>query len=262
MNNIKLTLMADGTSISIEGDQIVITGNKVIVGEDKVIIEKEELKNISFGNTNITIESEQRLTQKVPDLKPKDEEILVPARMEQDEYDCFIKHAGESIEKKLKSVRAGQLKIIYTLLYFSNVSLHELIQVKKDDLILTIQTGELNTFDPITNVGITHTLSENGTKILTKLAPEIELIFDFYGFQFLGNSKSFSDKTWSATNFMRFVNEDMKTTCIKYQLRKLNHNSFRIGDISELIKQKKPEQNIHKIEKEKEEKTKRMFDPS
>jgi hypothetical protein len=252
INEIKVTFTSDKMTTILQGEKIVIEG--------------KELNNLITGHTSLTIEllkSEKRLTEEVPDLPEKKEKkkyrSYFMARIEQNDYDLLMGAAGKT---KMESVRRAQLRVIYTVLYIFRLALSEISQLTKKDLILAIQTGELNTFDPITNVGITHTLSENGTKILTKLAPEIELIFDFYGFQFLGNSKSFSDKTWSATNFMRFVNEDMKTTCIKYQLRKLNHNSFRIGDISELIKQKKPEQNIHKIEKEKEEKTKRMFDPS
>jgi len=233
-NNLKLTLISDGSEIIVEGKKIILETK-----DGKVIIQAEKLNKIITGNTTMKIEMLDSKKDEVQELKSdenqKDTKTLFVGRIEKDDYDYFMKSAGESIEKKLKAVRTAQFKIIYTLLYFCAVNLHELIQLTKDDLVKAIQTGDLNIYDPETNICTPYTLSEDGNKSLTKLAPEIELIFDLHGFQFLGNSKIFSDKTFSPRNFIRFVDDDIKKTCEKYQLRKLNHNSFRIGTLSKKL---------------------------
>ncbi len=232
INEIKVTFTSDKMTTILQGEKIVIEG--------------KELNNLITGHTSLTIEllkSEKRLTEEVPDLPEKKEKkkyrSYFMARIEQNDYDLLMESAGESIEKKLKSVRTAQLRIIYSVLYFCRLSLPEVSQLVKKDLILAIQTGKLSVSNNSTKIAKTYTLSENGKKILEELLPEIELIFDLNGFQFLGNSRTFSENTFNKGNFIRFINYDIKKISEKHQMQNFDYNSFRLGDISEILTQKR-----------------------
>jgi len=222
INEIKVTFTSDKMTTILQGEKIVIEG--------------KELNNLITGHTSLTIEllkSEKRLTEEVPDLPEKKEKkkyrSYFMARIEQNDYDLLMGAAGKT---KMESVRRAQLRVIYTVFYIFRLALSEISQLTKKDLILAIQTGKLSVSNNSTNIPKTYTLPENGKKLLEELVPEIELIFDLHEFPFLGNS---TQKTLSTKNLMRWVNEDIKKTCEKYQLRKLNHNSFRIGNLSEQL---------------------------
>jgi hypothetical protein len=222
INEIKVTFTSDKMTTILQGEKIVIEG--------------KELNNLITGHTSLTIEllkSEKRLTEEVPDLPEKKEKkkyrSYFMARIEQNDYDLLMGAAGKT---KMESVRRAQLRVIYTVLYIFRLALSEISQLTKKDLILAIQTGKLSVSNNSTNIPKTYTLPENGKKLLEELVPEIELIFDLHEFPFLGNS---TQKTLSTKNLMRWVNEDIQKTCEKHQLRKLNHNSFRMGNLSEQL---------------------------
>jgi hypothetical protein len=185
INEIKVTFTSDKMTTILQGEKIVIEG--------------KELNNLITGHTSLTIEllkSEKRLTEEVPDLPEKKEKkkyrSYFMARIEQNDYDLLMGAAGKT---KMESVRRAQLRVIYTVLYIFRLALSEISQLTKKDLILAIQTGKLSVSNNSTNIPKTYTLPENGKKLLEELLPEIELIFDLNGFQFLGNSKCFSEKT-------------------------------------------------------------------
>jgi hypothetical protein len=152
-------------------------------------------------------------------------------------YDLFMIGAGQSIQKKLKVVRTAQLRIIYTVLYFSGLRINEVKNLTKEDFILATQNAEFNIIHTKTNTCQKHVLPIVGKDAIQKLLPEIKLLFDQYGFQFLGNSKVFSDETFNTDNFIRFVNNDMSFTCRKFGvLENFKSHSFRVGYITKLLR--------------------------
>jgi integrase len=152
-------------------------------------------------------------------------------------YDLFMIGAGQSIQKKMKVVRTAQLRIIYTVLYFSGLRLNEIKYLTKEDFILATQNAEFNIIHSKTKTCQKHVLPLVGKNVIQNLLPEIELIFDQYRFQFLGNSKAFSNETFSNDNFVRFVNNDMRFTCRKFGvLENFKSHSFRVGYITKLLR--------------------------
>jgi integrase/recombinase XerD len=152
-------------------------------------------------------------------------------------YDLFMIGAGQSIQKKLKVVRTAQLRIIYTVLYFSGLRINEVKNLTKEDFILATQNAEFNIIHSKTKTCQKHVLPLVGKNAIQNLLPEIKLIFEQYGFQFLGNSKVFSKETFSTDNFIRFVNNDMSFTCRKFGvLENFKSHSFRVGYITKLLR--------------------------
>jgi len=152
-------------------------------------------------------------------------------------YDLFMIGAGQSIQKKLKVVRTAQLRIIYTVLYFSGLRINEVKNLTKEDFILATQNSEFNIIHSKTKTCQKHVLPLVGKNAIQNLLPEIKLIFEQYGFQFLGNSKVFSKETFSTDNFIRFVNNDMSFTCRKFGvLENFKSHSFRVGYITKLLR--------------------------
>ncbi len=187
-------------------------------------------------NMKMLPEELQQLKNKNP-KKDKVHKLPIRDPIYKNHYDFFMLGAGESIKKKLKSVRTAQLRILYTLLYLCGLRLHEVKKLTKEDLFLAIQTAEFNIFHPKTTLSRKYVLPESGKKILEQLLPEIELIFDEYGFQFLGNSKPFSETTFSTFHFFKFVNEDMRKICEKEgMLENFTSDSFRVGYIAKLLR--------------------------
>ena len=137
------------------------------------------------------------------------------APIKQNEHDLWMGTAGKT---KMESVGRAQLRVIYTVLSIFRLALSEISQLTKKDLILAIQTGKLSVSNKSTNILKTYTLPENGKKLLEELVPEIELIFDLNGFQFLGDSRTFSENTFNKGNFIRFINYDMKNISEKHQI--------------------------------------------
>jgi len=200
----------------------------------------QKLTMTAIGQVALAIETLREEVQQLKNKNPKKEKtekIRVKAPVYKNHYDFFMLRAGESIKKKLKSVRTAQLRILYTLLYLCGLRLHEVKKLTKKDLLLAIQTAEFNIFHPPKNTCQKYVLPENGKKILEQLLPEIELIFDEYGFQFLGNSKPFSETTFSTFHFFKFVNEDMRKICEKEgMLENFTSDSFRVGYIAKLLR--------------------------
>jgi integrase len=161
-------------------------------------------------------------------IKKKIPKIELRDAINKDHYDFFMINAGADLER-LKHVRAAQLRIIYTLLYHLGLRVNELRFLTKNDLLLAIQTGEINIVHSKTNTVQMHVLPMNGKAKLNQLKNDIEFLFNQHGFHYLGNSKQFSDIIFNEENFARFVNDDMEQTCKKYEfLKKYKSHSFRV----------------------------------
>jgi integrase len=131
-----------------------------------------------------------------------------------------IQKLKERTEKKrtnkIQQVRAAQLRIIYTILYFVGLRLNEVRLLTKNDLLLAIQTEEFNIVHTKTSECKKHILPKGAAAKLTSLLPEIEFLFQQNGFTYLGNSHRFSEKVFHETNF--------------------SSHSFRVGYITKLLK--------------------------
>jgi integrase len=152
-----------------------------------------------------------------------------------------IQKLKERTEKKrtnkIQQVRAAQLRIIYTILYFVGLRLNEVRLLTKNDLLLAIQTEEFNIVHTKTSECKKHILPKGAAAKLTSLLPEIEFLFQQNGFTYLGNSHRFSEKVFHETNFIRFVNNDITATCETYHfLSNFSSHSFRVGYITKLLK--------------------------
>lgn len=202
------------------------------------LIEGQKLTMTAIGQVGVAIKELQLEIQQLKQKKKiKVEKIQLRDPIYENNYEIFMNGAGLSIVKKLKNVRVAQLKIIYTLLFFLGLRINEIKSLTKNDLILAIETAEINVIHTKTGSCQKHVLPYIAKKKLADLLPEIFLLFDTYGFEFLGNSKRFSGETFSNDNFIRFINSDINAICSHYSiLDKFSSHSFRVGYITKLLR--------------------------
>ena len=219
-------------TLSIKGDTMDLSEGQ------RDLIEGQKLTMTAIGQVAMAIET---LREEVQELKNKRNQkkankIQLRDPIYQDHYGFFMVGAGQGL-RKLKNIRSAQIRIIYTILYYLGLRLNETKLLTKNDLLLAIQTGELNIIHTKTNTCQKHVLPIVGKQKLNQLRPEIDLIFDKYGFEYLGNSKCFSNHVFNEVNFIRFINEDMIFTCKKYGiLANFTSHSFRVGYITKLLR--------------------------
>lgn len=202
------------------------------------LAEGQKLTMTAIGQVAMAIET---LREEVQGLKNKRKQKKENKRQLRDpiyknHYEFFMVGAGQGL-RKLKNIRSAQIRIVYTILYYLGLRLNETKLLTKYDLLLAIETGELNVIHTKTNTCQKHVLPIVGIQKLKQLRPEIDLIFDKYGFEYLGSSKCFSNHVFNEFNFIRLINEDMIFTCKKYEiLAKFTSHSFRVGYITKLLR--------------------------
>jgi integrase len=202
------------------------------------IIDGQKITMSAIGQVASALELLRNEVQELKGKRPlkKGNKIQLRDAIYHSHYEFFMIGAGQGAVR-IKTARTAQLRIIYTLLYHLGLRLNETKMLTKKDIILAVQTGELNIIHTKTNTCQKHILPIIGKQRLAKLRPEIELIFDTYGFEFLGNSRCFSTDVFNEFNFIRLVNEDMILTCKNFKIiSNFSSHSFRVGYITKLLK--------------------------
>lgn len=144
----------------------------------------------------------------------------------------FFTNAG-SLAIRQKDLEQAQLRVAYTLLYYTGLRINEIRHITHKKIMDAITSFQLNVIHYKTKQAHIDVLSKNGVKKLKELNLEYTIIFDKYGYKYLfGNSKPIHQKALT-----RFINNDLKNTCqvfgIPYNIKS---HSFRINMISNLLK--------------------------
>ena len=147
-------------------------------------------------------------------------------------FPIFFTNAGSAAIRQ-KDLKQAQLRVAYTLLYYTGLRINEIRQITHKKIVDAITSSQLNAIHYKTKQAHMHVLSKNGVKKLKELSVEYTIIFNKYGYKYLfGKNEPIHQKSLT-----RFINNDLKNTCqgfgIPYNIKS---HSFRINMISNLLK--------------------------
>lgn len=147
-------------------------------------------------------------------------------------FPIFFTNAGSTAIRQ-KYLKQAQLRVPYTLLYYTGLRINEICQITHEKIVDTVTSSQLNVIHYKPKQTHIHVLSNNGVKRLKKLSLEYTIIFNKYGYKYLfGNSEPMHQKFLT-----RFINNDLKNTCQVFDIPyNIKSHSFRINMISNLLK--------------------------
>ena len=181
-------------------------------------------------------ESLDQLHTKVDQLlsKNKKHREILPLRdpINMDLFPIFLANAGNKAVRR-KDLKQSQLRLAYTLLYFTGLRINEIRMITEKQILDAISSAQFNAIHYKNRQAHSHILSKTALKSLRQLAPERTIIFQKYGYKHLFGK----DKPIHQKSLIRLINDDLKNTCkiceIPYNIKS---HSFRINMISNLLK--------------------------
>ena len=181
-------------------------------------------------------DSLSQLHAKVDELLPKNKKHreTLPLRdpVDMNLFPLFFSNAGSQAIRQ-KDLKQSQLRVAYTLLYYTGLRINEIRKITQKQILDAIASSQLSAIHHKTKQAHIHVLSKTGLKKLKQLRLEYTIIFNKYGYKYLfGKIKPIHQKSLN-----RLVNEDLRHTCqvcdIPYNIKS---HSFRINMISSLLK--------------------------
>lgn len=147
-------------------------------------------------------------------------------------FPIFFTNAGSATIRQ-KDFKQAQLKVAYTLLYYTGLRINEIRYITHKKILDAITSSQLNVIHYKTKQAHIHVLSKNDVKKLKELSLEYTIIFSKYNYKHLfGKSKPIHQKALT-----RFINNDLKNTCQVFDIPyNIKSHSFRINMISNLLK--------------------------
>ena len=147
-------------------------------------------------------------------------------------FPIFMANAGSSFQRR-KDLKRAQIRIVYTILYYSGVRINEIRHLTKEDIQKAIAASQLSLIHHKTKQAHIHVLSKKAVQYLRKLTTEFSIVFDKYNYQYLfGKLKPITDK-----NIIKMINRDLKHTSEKFQIPyNIKSHSFRVNIITNLLK--------------------------
>ena len=147
-------------------------------------------------------------------------------------FPIFFTNAGSETIRQ-KDLKQAQLRVAYTLLYYTGLRINEIRKVTQKQILDAITSSQFNAIHHKTKQAHIHVLSKNGVKRLKELSLEYTIIFSKYNYKYLfGKSKPMHQKALT-----RFINNDLKNTCQVFDIPyNIKSHSFRINMISNLLK--------------------------
>nr|YP_010472488.1 hypothetical protein N4L43_pgp021 [Pleurosigma intermedium]UVG42099.1 hypothetical protein [Pleurosigma intermedium] len=177
-----------------------------------------------------------QLHNKVDQLLSKDKKHreILPLRdpINSDLFPIFLANAGSKAVRQ-KDLKRAELRLAYTLLYFTDLRINEIRMITEKQILDAILSAQFNAIHYKNRQAHYHVLSKTALKSLKQLALERTIIFQKYGYKYLfGKHKPIHQKS-----LIRLINIDLNNTCkiwdIPYNIKS---HSFRINMISNLLK--------------------------
>ena len=123
-------------------------------------------------------------------------------------FPLFFSNAGSQVTRQ-KDLKQSQLRIAYTLLYYTGLRINEIREITQKQILDAIASSQLSTIHYKTKQAHIHVLSKTGIKKLKQLRLEYTIIFNKYGYKYLfGKIKPIHQKSLN-----RLMNEDLRHTC-------------------------------------------------
>lgn len=178
----------------------------------------------------------EELHRKMDILLPKKQKdrTTLPLRdpVTNDIFALVLNNAGSQAIYK-SDIKRSQLRIAYTILYYTGLRLNEIVHLTKEDVIKATSASQFNIIHHKTKKAHVHVLSPQAVKDLKKRIIELDIICDVHKYKFIFGKK----KPMNNSRFIQMVNEDLRATCelnnIPYNIKS---HSFRINLISNLLK--------------------------
>lgn len=111
-------------------------------------------------------------------FKNKKQKETLPLRdpIDANLFPLFLAKTGSQSRRK-KDLRQAQLRIAYTLLYYTGLRINEIREITKKPIKDAIASSQLSAIHHKTNQAHFHVLSKNGVKALKKLSAEQIIVF-------------------------------------------------------------------------------------
>lgn len=138
-------------------------------------------------------DSLNQLHSKVDQLLPKGKKYkeTLPLRdpVDLNLFPIFFTNAGSQAVRQ-KDLKQSQLRVAYTLLYYTGLRINEIREITQNQILDAIASSQLSAIHHKTKQAHLHVLSKNGVNKLKKLSLEYTIIFSKYGYKYLfGKSK-------------------------------------------------------------------------
>ena len=200
--------------------------------ENNPNLTKEYVKEVLESVEGTLSEINSKVDRLLP--KPKKKREVQPLRdpIDRNYFPLFIQNAGSKSRYK-KGLRQSQIRVAYTILYYTGLRINEIRMLTRKDIDNAIKGGQLNVIHFKTNQAHIHVLSSTAIQDLKKRHLDYQIIFDNYKYKYLfGKNNPMHSKA-----LIKIINDDLRNTC---EILKLPYNikshSFRINHISNLLK--------------------------
>ena len=139
------------------------------------------------------------LNKKIDRLLPKvkKDRQTQPLRdpVDNDLFPIFIANAGNVFQRR-KDLKRAQIRIVYTILYYSGVRINEIRHLTKEDIQKAMKASQFSLIHHKTKQAHIHILSKRAIQDLRKLSTEFSIVFDKYNFQYLfGKTRPITDNS-------------------------------------------------------------------
>lgn len=213
-----------------------------LLEDNQYIVQKSVEGIIEPVNDNVDELREQfyqemdTLNKKIDKLIPKNkkdhqvEQLRDP--IDENLFPIFFTSAGDSYKRKKDLIRA-QLRITYTILFYTGLRINEIRHLTQKDLENAIDATQFSVIHHKTKQAHIHVLSKRVIKDLQDLKLEFYTVFDKHQYKYLyGKQRPMTDK-----NFIKMVNKDLKSACQKFKIPfNIKSHSFRVNMITNLLK--------------------------
>lgn len=176
---------------------------------------------------------DDKLNRLLPKPRRAQSTLLLRDAINSELFEVFVNAAGSSSKYK-RDLRCAQLRIAYTILFYTGLRVNEIRCFQEHDIQNAIKTGQFSVVHFKQNQPHIHVVSDIAVKELKKLKSYYEIIFVKYKFNYLfGKDKPLDNKY-----FIKMINKDLKNTCQMNQIPdNIKSHSFRINMITNLLKQ-------------------------
>ena len=105
-------------------------------------------------------------------------------------FPIFFTNTGSAVIRQ-KDLKQAQLRVAYSLLYYTGLRINEIRQITHKKILDAITSSQLNIIHYKTKQAHIHVLSKNGVKKLKELSLEYTIIFSKYGYKYLFGKKKY-----------------------------------------------------------------------
>ena len=200
--------------------------------ENNPNLTKEYVKEVLESVEDTLAEINSKVDRLLPKSKKKRKVQPLRDPIDRNYFPLFIQNAGSKSTYK-KDLRQAQIRVAYTILYYTGLRINEIRMLTRKDINDAIKGGQFNVIHFKTNQAHIHVISSTAVEDLKKRHLDYQIIFDNYKYKYLfGKNNPMHSKT-----LIKTINDDLRNTC---EILKLPYNikshSFRINHISSLLK--------------------------